>query len=57
MMTTLVPAESCEFLISSRIPSPMGANLSAHLDHHTIPNLEGDQKLFAWDELPQALIQ
>ncbi len=53
----LVPAASCHYLISPAIPSPMGANLSAHLNFDAMSDLQGDQATdpVTWDDLPAQL--
>jgi copper chaperone NosL len=53
----LLPAETCTFLISPSIPSPMGANLSAFKDKKSALDFqknEGDL-IYTWQELKSNL--
>ena len=55
----LVPATDCRFVFSKEMPSPMGANLSAHLEVDDLPVILTDQEIrpLAWDTMRKELIE
>ncbi len=55
----LVPAEECQYVFSKTLPSPMGANLSAHLKTDGLPAKlqEENPKQMAWDVMREELVK
>ena len=51
----LKPAEECKFLISKKLPSPMGANLTAFSSTDQLQKVISEQnsKMFSWSVLRQ----